>query len=102
MCNHQKTNQFTNQCGRDPNNMPTRVPLKTFQYQIGESGCDLDPANWKEIQAYTMRDAIIPALQCEAKTREIPMPSVVYLVDSKSPRHSNGAPFRVHAFEVTQ
>lgn len=76
--------------------------LKTFQYQIGESGCDLDPANWKEIQAYTMRDAIIPALQCEAKTREIPMPSVVYLVDSKSPRHSNGAPFRVHAFEVTQ
>lgn len=78
------------------------MKLKTFQYQIAEQGCDLDPANWKEIDAATMREAVIPALQREAKTREVPMPSVVYLSGSNCHKHSNGAPLTVHGFTVTQ
>lgn len=74
----------------------------TFQYQIGEPGCDLDPANWKEIEASTVRDAVIPALQREAETRKVPMPSVVYLSGHDDFKHSNGAPFAVHCFTVTQ
>lgn len=77
-------------------------PKKTFQYQIGEPGCDLDPANWQEIEACTMRDAVVPALQREAETRKVPMPSIVYLSSPDDFKHSNGSPFAVHAFEVTQ
>jgi len=57
---------------------------------------------WKEIEASTVRDAVIPALQREAETRKVPMPSVVYLSGPDDFKHSNGAPFAVHAYTVTQ